>query len=241
MIKQLTITDAAIRALKLLGGPSTIDDIYEKIITEGLYEFNTPTPEHVLRTTIRRHTGNVERADSSNPVLFDMLEDEIYGLTNMTIQTSKKTPVSGIKRIHRASDKEDFIRAITSDQVGVFKEIWKLLLFAAQIGMSNNRRESLINIESGKGIDQSTFGNCPSWPGIVYLLSLVETEQSELLSGTQEAEDSRITIFQEYANGGLSVMLDFFKDRPLDLDGILAFIESQTIKAAAIPDLELSI
>ena len=107
--------------------------------------------------------------------------------------------------------------------------------------MSNNRRESLINIESGKGIDQSTFGNCPSWPGIVYLLSLVETEQSELLSGTQEAEDSRITIFQEYANGGLSVMLDFFKDRPLDLDGILAFIESQTIKVAAIPDLELSI
>lgn len=241
MRKEPTIADAAIQALQLLGRPSSIDEIYTKIIADGLYEFNTPAPEHVLRTTIRRHTGNVERVDSSDPVLFDMQKDEIYGLTTMTTQALKKQAVSGIKRIHRAIDKEDFIRAITSDQVGIFKEIWKLLLFAAQIGMSNKRREPLDNIDSGKGIDQSTFGNCASWPGIVYLLSLVETERSDLLSGTQEAEDGRITIFQEYANGGLSVMLDFFKDRPLDLDGVLAFIESQTVKVAAMPDLELSI
>jgi dnd system-associated protein 4 len=241
MRKQLTITEAAIQALKSLGKPSSIDDIYSRIQTDGLYEFNTSTPEHVLRTTIRRHTGNVERVDSSSPVLFDMVYDEIYGLINMTTQASKKSTGSGIKRIYRAVDKEEFIQAVTSDQVGVFKEIWRLLLFAAQIGISNNRREPIKAIDSGKGIDQSTFGNCPSWPGIIYLLSLVDTESSESLSGTQKAEDSRIRIFQEYANGGLSLMRDFFKDRALDLDGLLAFIDSQTSKGATGPDLELSI
>lgn len=228
MRKAPTISDAAVQALESLGKPSPINEIFLKIEAEGLYVFNTPTPEHVLRTTIRRHTGNVERVDSSDPILFEMVDDEIYGLANMTSKSQKKAVVSGIKRIHRAVEKEELIRTLTSDQVGVFKEIWKLLLFAAQIGISNSRREPLKAIDSGKGIDQSTFGNCSSWPGIMYLMSLVETGKSEILSGTPEAEDGKITIFQEYANGGLSVMQDFFKDRTLDLDSLLAFICSSS-------------
>jgi dnd system-associated protein 4 len=241
MKDQSTIADAAVQALRLLGKPSSIDEIYASILRNNLYAFNTPTPEHVLRTTVRRHTRNLKRIDSSDPVLFDMVADEIYWLTNVTTQTAKKTAASGIKRIHRSTDKEDFIRAVVSDQVGVFKEIWKLLLFAAQVGFANDRREPLKSIDSGKGIDQSSFGNCSSWPGVIYLIALAETEKSESLSGGQEAEDSRINVFQEYANGGLSVMQDFFKEGPLDLDGLLAFIDGQASKGAALPDLELAI
>ncbi len=146
-----------------------------------------------------------------------------------------------MKRIHRANDKEEIIKSLISDQIGVFKEIWRLLLFAAQVGIRNNKRESLKSVDSGKGIDQSTFGNCPAWPGIIYLMSLVETGSSTCLFGSSNAEDDRIAVFQEYANGGLSILQEFFTGRLLDLDGLLTFIETQHEESVARPDLDLTI
>lgn len=142
----------------------------------------------------------------------------------------EKKSASGIKRIHRAVDKEEIISALTSSNLGVFREIWKLLLFAAQIGIKNDKRQPLSNIDSGKGIDQSTFGNSPAWPGILYLIGLVETDNPDILSNSSEAEEQRIAIFQEYANGGLEILKEYFSEKVIDVDGILSFIDAQTSK-----------
>jgi dnd system-associated protein 4 len=241
MSAETTVLEAAQKALLLIGRPASVDEIYQIIVNNSFYTFNTPTPEHVLRTTIRRHTKDVERVDSSDAVLFEVTDNENYRMVTMSKPIQKKTSTIGMKRIHRAADKEEIIKALTSEQVGVFREIWKLLLFAAQVGVSNNRREPLLSVDTGKGIDQGTFGNSPSWPGIAFLMSLVETEKSESLSGTSDAEDNRIVVFQEYANGGLSVLQEFFKERSIDLDGLLSFIESQSAKVIDKPDLELTI
>lgn len=146
-----------------------------------------------------------------------------------------------MKRIQRASDKEEIIKLLMADKIGVFKEFWRLLLFSAQVGIKNGRREILQSTDVGKGIDQSTFGNCPAWPGIAYLMSLVESGNSSVLSGSAEVDDQRISVFQEYANGGLGILQDFFSDRSIDLDGLLAFIEIQTGKNSGSPDLDLMI
>lgn len=146
-----------------------------------------------------------------------------------------------MKRIQRATDKEEIIKSLMAEQVGVFKEIWKLLLFAAQVGMRNGKREPLKSIDAGKGIDQSTFGNCAAWPGVLYMMALAVTGTSECLSGSSEAEDDRASVFQEYANGGLGIMKEFFSGRPLDLDGFLAFIDTQRDEGVKRPDLELTI
>jgi len=148
---------------------------------------------------------------------------------------------TGIKRVHRAVDKDEIIRLLTGEQLGVFREIWRLLMFAAQIGYSNGRRDTLKSIDSGKGIDQSTFGNSPSWPGVVYLLSLAEHGSAEVLGGTAAAEEGRIAAFQEYANGGLAILSSFFAARPVDLDGLIAFIDSQRGVRSGTPNLELAI
>ena len=236
------IRDAAVEALQVLGKASAISEIYDEIVRQRLYVFNTPVPEHVLRTTIRRHTGNVERTDSSELVLFVMVEDEVYALNTIGHGNPQKTgkPV-GIKRIHRASDKEEIIELMTSDQLGVFKEIWRLILFAAHVGYRNSRREPLKAVDSGKGIDQSTFGNSPVWPGVMYLISLADSGTAETLSGAPESEERRIAAFQEYANGGLAVMREFFSSRPANLDGLIEFIETQRGSGGAPPDLNLSI
>lgn len=241
MTSQDTIVEVAQKVLKELGQPASVDEIYAEIISRKLYEFNTPTPEHVLRTTIRRHTGNVDRIDASEEVLFEMVRDDVYVLSSGTRTTTRKRTGSSMKRIQRANDKDEIIKSLMSEQVGVFKEIWKLLLFAAQVGMRNDNRVPLKAVDTGKGIDQSTFGNCPAWPGVLYLMALAETKKSDCLSGSVEADDERSAIFQEYANGGLEILKDFFAGRPLDLDGLLAFIDTQREESAGKLDLELTI
>ena len=147
----------------------------------------------------------------------------------------------GVKRIQRAKDKEELIQKLISDQLGVFKEIWRVLLFAAQIGFTNGAREPLEDVDTSKGIDQSTFGNSPVWPGILYLMALIEEDDTFCLGGSQKAEDLRIKIFQEYANGGLCILDKFFEDNTLDLDGILKFIDLQSGKSKNLPNLDITI
>jgi dnd system-associated protein 4 len=243
MTDRLTIRDAAEKALQKIGRAATIPEIYAEIVRSGLFEFNTQNPEHVLRTTIVRHTENIERGDSfKERISFSLVGDEMYALANAgKTRASKMNSTTGIKRIHRATDKEEIIRLMTSDQLGVFREIWRLLMFAAQIGYRNARRDPLKVIDSGKGIDQSTFGNSPAWPGVMFLISLADAGAAEVLAGTPESEEQRISAFQEYANGGLAVLQEFFSSRPADLDGLLDFIDSQRVSPRAPPDLELSI
>ncbi len=237
-----TIADAAQKALAELGRPASITDIFAVIVKRQLYEFNTPNPEHVLRTTVRRHTRNVNRVDSRALTLFEMIEDKVYELLHSRgVRNVDSRGSSGFRRIYRAKDKEEIISALTENSRGVFREIWRLLLFAAQVGVANNRREPLASIDSGKGIDQSTFGNCPSWPGVVYLIGIVETDGSDILASSPDAEEKRLVLFQEYANGGLSLLRDFFQDKIVDLDSLLAFIETQTPAAELTPDLEFTI
>ncbi len=224
MSEDISIFEAAAEALKSIGRPASIKEIFNKIQELSLYEFNTPVPEHVLRTQIRRATTGVEIEQAVSKKLFIERSDEIYGL--MSIKTSKSFQV-GMRRIHRATDKEAIIKVLTSDKVGVFREIWRLLLFAATLGYKQNKRESLGEIESGKGIDQSTFGNCPSWPGITYLIALVENGNTESMMANEEAEQQRITCFEEYANGGLAILAEEFSKCDENIDSLLSFISSK--------------
>ena len=77
----MTIETAAVEAIKAIGRPASIDEILVHITSEGLFTFSTPKPEHVLRTTIRRATDNVERVDSKEEIHFTMTAPEIYGLS----------------------------------------------------------------------------------------------------------------------------------------------------------------
>ena len=235
----MTIETAAIEAIKAIGRPASIDEILAHITSEGLFTFNTPKPEHVLRTTIRRATDNVERVDSKEEIHFTMTGPELYGL--FTEQKLKPKVTVTPKRIHRAKDKQEIIEALTSDSLGVFKEIWRLQLFAAHVGLTLGKRVPLAAVDSGKGIDQSTFGNCSAWPGILYLIALTEANSSDPLSSTQAAEDFRVSALEEYSNGGLEMLKEYFKARQVDLNGLLEFIETNLAEKVGAPSLDLAI
>ena len=226
-------------ALQRIGKPATIDEIYKKVIELDLDEFNTPTPEHVLRTEIRRKTLGVDRVDLSADVFFKMVGDELYELMK---EPTKRRGAVGMKRIQRAGDKDAIIELLTSDSVGAFREIWRLLFFAAMVGFKNAKREPLTSTQTGEGIRQDSFANNPVWLGTVYLLGLVETEGTDVLRATEDSEDERIKIFEEFANGGLQILKETFETSNGNLDTLLTFIQSQTESTATkTPDLQIAI
>lgn len=208
---KMTIVEAAQKAISTLGGMPSLAEIYDTILSLNLYTFNTDQPQHVLRTQIHRYCDNVERVDKSETPIFRRI-----GADNYVMISDKKS--SGVRRIHRAKDKEATIKALVED-LGAFKEIWRVLLFASMLGVKAQRREKLREIDSGRGIDQSTFGNCSSWPGVLHLLALVEAQDAAVLSDA--SEEGRIVLFEEYANGGLSIIADHFATSSLSLQSLI--------------------
>jgi len=223
-----TIALAAREALSRLGGRASLEDIYQKIVDDDLFRFDTPTPEHVLDIQIKRHLSNSPRKDNVAPILFKMNKDQSYELDNEQ-NSDSKAKTKGSKRIMRSKDKSEIIEELMHDNVGIFREIWRLLLFAAQVGAKNNRREPLKSPDSGSSIRQDIFGNCNAWPGILYILSLAETEDATLLAGDSEGDNKRITLFEEYANGGLAVLQEHFKANPLNTESLLTYIQVNTL------------
>lgn len=237
----MTIAEAAVEALKKIGCPSTIREIYKFITEENLYSFNTDFPEHVLQTEIRRKTLGVERIDSSENVIFEMVGSEKYQLR--PTETRRRASI-GNKRIHRAKDKEILLEQLTDSKTGVFREIWRALLFAASLGYAHKTRVLLSAVETGKGIDQGTFANHPVWPGISYLFAMVETDSTRGLAASEDDEDLRIKIFEEYANGGLQILKEEAQGKDLTLETLLTIVDDlrkKTNSHIKAPSLDIGI
>jgi dnd system-associated protein 4 len=215
---------AAHRVLVEAGRALEIDEILQEIVDRHLYQFNTPDVRAVLREQVRRHCANLDRELVYSPFLFRMTKDGKF-----EVNMSGNAPVrkSQSRRIQRATDKEDVIKFLTQAPSGPFKEIWRLMLFAAIVGFREKRREKLRAVDTGKGIDHNSFANSAAWPGVLYLLCLVETDQPEALSGTPEQDDARIEMFEEYANGGLSIIKERLEASSYSLDALMLFVAAQ--------------
>ena len=64
-----TIAQAAEQALNMLGGNASLDELYDAVISNELYSFNSPTPKHVLLTELKRYIEDSPRSDHRpNPI-----------------------------------------------------------------------------------------------------------------------------------------------------------------------------
>ena len=128
------------------------------------------------------------------------------------------------KRVRRGADKEALIERLTKKGEHGFGEIWKLMLFAACLGIHKKKKEPIKDYDSGKSIVFSYFGGNSSWPGILHLIGLVEENDPEILYTEQAKIDRRIELFEEYCNGGLSIMLQEMEPRDYSLDALLTLL-----------------
>jgi dnd system-associated protein 4 len=110
-----------------------------------------------------------------------------------------------MRRIQRDSRHEDFIKSLTTGDHAIFRDIWRVLLFASAYGVSLGQRSPLQKVEGNKAMPESYF-SAPGWRGFLYLLGFSEGASSDHLRNDEEQQNKLISAFEEYANFGLEEM-----------------------------------
>ncbi|MBP0021655.1 MAG: DNA phosphorothioation-associated protein 4 [Cyanobacteria bacterium SBLK] len=114
-----------------------------------------------------------------------------------------------VGRIRVARDKSEFVQSLVSgrDRDGMFQTYADLLVFAAMLGIKAEKRVPVeivskepapvgLDIFISRGYDRA-----------IKLVAIVQTGDPAILSAyNPHSEDERMTIFEEYANGGLEVL-----------------------------------
>lgn len=141
-----------------------------------------------------------------------------------------------MRRIQRDICHDDLLKSLTAGDMPLFREIWRVMLFAAAFGVFQGRRRPIEKADSGKAIPESYFST-PGWKGFLYLIGIAETGDSVCLHGTEEAQDSLITAFEEYANQGLHSISDRVGSGTSVLDDVTAMLLESRIPKTVGPDI----
>ena len=110
-------------------------------------------------------------------------------------------------RVKRSGDKEEVLESLKDN---IFGQLTNALIFAASVGFKNGERIPLSSKGAGDPIKEDVFRRTNShWRGILYMMALCESNgDMSSLEDSDEKEEYRIRIFEEYANGGLKILHD---------------------------------
>jgi dnd system-associated protein 4 len=146
-------------------------------------------------------------------------------------------------RIKVAKDKADLLKALraTEDTPGPFQSYADALVFAAALGMKRGRREPITeyskvidpirqDIFYGKGYDQ-----------VINLLAVTSGNEPRILASTDEAEEERVRIFEEYANAGLELLAGALKGSVNYTESLLIFLSTERETKDAQEDQEFDL
>jgi dnd system-associated protein 4 len=128
-----------------------------------------------------------------------------------------------MRRIQRDVCHEEFVKNLTTGDTALFKEIWRLLLFAAALGIKDGKRRQLEKVDSGKAMPDTYFST-PAWRGFLYLIGIAETGDSNCLRSTPEMQDNLVTAFEEYANYGLYLLRNRMQSSASILDEAISLL-----------------
>lgn len=165
----MTILEAILKILKKEKGPLSSKEITERIIAENLYSFNTPTPNSIVRLTLRRHCVGLEFA-SSRPVKYFYLAGvraaTVYGLlsdapnepsTNKVTKTkdSELLPEEKMQKVYQEHCKElrdQLLNSILNNDPSFFEHLVVKLLIALGYGYGSDAGKVVGKSHDG-GID----------------------------------------------------------------------------------------
>ncbi len=117
------------------------------------------------------------------------------------------------------------------------REIWRLLLFAAALGIKDGNRLPLEKVESGKAMPETYF-SAPGWRGFLYLIGVADSGDSHCLRSSTEIQDSLVTAFEEYANQGLHILRNRLQLSSSSLDEVASMMLEAIRPEASRPIVE---
>lgn len=125
-MKKMTVQEASTQALKIIGKPSSIKEIFDTIALYDLYRFNTERPQDIVKTSIRRHTKDLEFPSARSEKYFQILKDGKYWIINEPIPgqspTDLKTEIEIKKDFENLKIIVADLREIRSKHTQAFKE-----------------------------------------------------------------------------------------------------------------------
>ncbi|NER22262.1 MAG: DNA phosphorothioation-associated protein 4 [Symploca sp. SIO1C2] len=118
----------------------------------------------------------------------------------------------GVNRIRIAKDKANLVQALTAskDTTGPFQTYADVVVFAATLGAQKNKRIPLgtISKKEPAPIGLEIFVS-RGYDLVLKLIAIAETKDTKIISPSDNvAQEKRIRIFEEYANGGLDILRD---------------------------------
>ena len=133
-----------------------------------------------------------------------------------------------MRDIQRDAQFDDLVKRLADQKhpklnTSIFKTMRELLCFAALVGYERGVRQPL-KTKSETPIPSRVFETNDLAMDLIYLIALSETKSSEVLKSENETE--AITIFEEYASGGLSCINDWLSNTPTDAYGDVAIINA---------------
>lgn len=141
-----------------------------------------------------------------------------------------------MRRINQALDKDSIIEALSSGDGAIFPNKWSLFMFAAVLGFKHGCREKLTKADQGKAIRTELFANNDMcFNGVLNLMTLLEMEDERILVSNEQNDDLKVRIFEEYINGGLSILESKLESSSYSLDSIVAFVAEEIFKGKVEP------
>lgn len=110
-------------------------------------------------------------------------------------------------RIKIAKDKADLVKALvtSNEKTAPFQTYVEVMIFAAALGAKHKKRVPLQEIAKDLSpLRQDYFAS--SFNLAINLFAITETKDINILNDDEIADDKRIYIFEEYANGGLEIL-----------------------------------
>ncbi|MDJ0509007.1 MAG: DNA phosphorothioation-associated protein 4 [Crocosphaera sp.] len=119
-----------------------------------------------------------------------------------------------VSRIRISKDKAELVQSLVdfNDGVGPFQTYADVITFAATLGAKYKKRVPLNVISKEPAPISLEIFVSRGYDAVIKLLAIAETNDPNILSiYDREAEDQRVKIFEEYANGGLEELQEELK------------------------------
>ncbi|BAU05100.1 DNA phosphorothioation-associated protein 4 [Fischerella thermalis CCMEE 5330] len=136
-------------------------------------------------------------------------------------------------RIKIAKDKVELVKALVAskDTTGPFQTYVEVMVFAAALGAKHKKRVPLEGIAKDLSpLRQEYFS--PSSALLINLLAITETKDIKILGDDDVADEQRIHIFEEYANGGLEILQNELRGALDYSERLLLIVSSERFKQA---------
>ncbi|NWF61946.1 MAG: DNA phosphorothioation-associated protein 4 [Fischerella sp.] len=134
-------------------------------------------------------------------------------------------------RIKIAKDKVELVKALVAskDTTGPFQTYVEVMVFAAALGTKYKKRVPLEGIAKDLSpLRQDYFAT--SFTMLINLLAITETKDIKILGDDDTADEQRIHIFEEYANGGLEILQNELRGAVDYSERLLLILSSERFK-----------